>query len=391
MPRARPYLIGLVREQKFSGRMEGAAEESQMPIVVDIEDLEPAELLLVLSQTKKTGKLSAVHKGRKILIALNEGSIVYAAQPAVRERLGSVLINRGLISEEDLQSALEIQREEDGSRLLGTILVDMGAISHEALREVICAQFEEVVRELMSWDSGVMVFNRVELVDLDAIHIDPSEVILGIGFETDDLLAKKAPPDDSVAREKVDIRSVTAEEPDLESVAAALAEISASETTNDENPMASLMREGASLSVSLTAEMTLAILGTASEVANRGVLLLVYPGYLSGIGGFGEGSDGQQLTGQEIRVPRHLKSVFNPVVESGEVFRGRLESSNGNSHFVDELGGASQGDVVIVPLMVSDQVVAILYADGGIGGEPMEDTTLLESVIAGIGRTLATA
>jgi hypothetical protein len=360
-----------------------------MPIAVDIEDLEPAELLLILAKTRKTGKLSAVRRGQKILIAFNEGSIVYAAQPAVRERLGSLLINRSLISEDDLYRALEIQREEDGARLLGTILVDTGAISHETLHGVIRSQFEAVVRELISWDTGVMVFNRMDLVDLDAIHIDPNEIILGVGVETGDLLAGKDGPERPAedAPEGSDIQTEP-DDADLESVVSALTEISASAADDDPNPMASLMREGAELSVSFTAEMTLAILGAASDVAERAVLLLVYPGYLSGIGGFGEMRDGAQITGQEIRVPRHLESVFNDVVRSRKTYRGALEMVDGNAHFVDEMGGPSASEVVVIPLTVAGTVEAILFADGGIQGRTLDSTSVLEGVVAGIGRSL---
>ncbi len=369
-----------------------------MPIVVDVEDLAAAEFLLMLSLTSKTGKLSAVRRGHKILLGLKDGSVVYAAQPAVRERLGSVLINRGLISEDDLYRALEIQREEKGSRLLGTILVDIEAVSNEEMREVIRSQFETVIRELMSWDSGVMVFNRVDMADLDAIRIDPSEVILGSGMETDALLVENLARLDAIprdpdpvpkaARPEVDSKSKAA---DLESVAAALAEITASAANGESSSVASMLAEGESMSVSLTAEMTLAILGAASEVAARGLLLFVYRDLFSGIGGFGEGGDGRQITGQGIRIPRHLPSVLLSVAEGGRVFRGPLTQLGGDLHLASDLGGLPSGDVVAVPLIVHGAVVAVLYADSGAHGDGVAPTTTLEGVVAEVGRTLEVA
>ncbi len=369
-----------------------------MPIVVDVEDLAAAEFLLMLSSTSKTGKLSAVRSGHKILLGLKDGSVVYAAQPAVRERLGSVLINRGLILEDDLYRALEIQREESGSRLLGTILVDIGAISDEGLREVIRSQFETVIRELMSWDRGVMVFNRVDMADLEAIKIDPSEVILGAGIETDTLLAENLARLDAIPR-RPDPVPPPAPKPappqptaaDMDSVAAALAEITASVAEGNGSSVASMLAEGDSLSVSLTAEMTLAILGAASEVASRGLLVLVYPDVFSGIGGFGDAGEGRQITGQGIRIPRHLPSVLLSVAEGRQAYRGPLSMLGGNLNLVADLGDSPSGDVVVVPLIVRGAAVAVLYADAGADGGGVGATTTLEGVVAEVGRSLESA
>ena len=368
-----------------------------MPIMVDMDDLTPGEFLLLLSLTKKTGKLSAVRKGNKILLGLKEGSIVYAAQPMVRERLGSVLINRGLVSEEQLYRALEIQREEKSRRLLGSILVDLGAISRDGLEGVIRSQFEGVIRELMSWDGGVMVFNRVDMEELDAIRIDPSEVILGKGLETGTLLAESLdrlkrplPTPRTASEETDDLSTGVSRSVDLDSVAAALAEITASCAPGADSSVASMLAEGDSLSVSLTAEMTLAILGAASEVAKRGVLLLVEGTQFSGIGGFGETSNGRRIDGQSTLIPRHLPSLVLSAVEHGATVRRPLPGVGGDLHLIVDLGDPPSGDVVAVPLMVQDNAVAVMYVDGAASGE-VGSTATLEEVMAEVGRTLEAA
>jgi hypothetical protein len=135
-------------------------EVDEVPIVADIKDLAPAEFLMALSMTSKTGKLSSVWEGHKTLLVLREGSIVYAASPTVRERLGSMLVNRGLVSEEQLLAALQLQESEKEAGLLGSILVDMGAVSREQLTEVVQGQFESVLSELLSWDPSTSIRQR---------------------------------------------------------------------------------------------------------------------------------------------------------------------------------------------------------------------------------------
>ena len=115
-----------------------------MPIIADIDDLSAAEFLLMLSLNQKTGKVTGISGNHKVIVAFRNGSIVYAASTAVRERIGSILVGRKLVSEEDLQAAIEQQQAEPGLKHLGNILVEMGVISQEALAEVVRSQFQRV-------------------------------------------------------------------------------------------------------------------------------------------------------------------------------------------------------------------------------------------------------
>ena len=151
-----------------------------------------------------------------------------------------------------------------------------------------------------------------------------------------------------------------------------------------------MLAEGDSLSVSLTAEMTLAILGAASEIAARGILLLVKPTQLIGIGGFGETANGRRIDGRNTVIPRHLPSALLTAVESGAIFRGPLNRVGGDLHLVADLGDAPSGEVVVVPLKVNGSAVAVLYADSADGAK-VGPTTSLEGVIAEVGRTLEAA
>jgi hypothetical protein len=346
-----------------------------MPIVADVEDLAIAEFLLVLSLTSKTGKLSVRHGENKVLLALREGAIVYAASPAVRERLGSVLVNRGLVTEGELNTALKVQRELTTPSLLGNILVEMGALDQDALRDAIKSQFENVISELLTWDGGVMVFERIEIPDLGEIHVDPAEVLVGIGVETDNLVVQ------SLSRLEMDRSSDRPEQPETPFVPPIMTAVTdeelpeeSAETAPEPVPtvedmggevMRSLLEEMESISVSLTAEMTLAIMGSASEVAERALLFLVQPDSLSGIGGFGPGRDGNQITGRGVRLPHHRESIFAQVIGSGSPHVGPVEETEGNRTLLDELGGTPASEAMVVPMSFQDRVVAVLYADSG--------------------------
>ena len=72
----------------------GPREVCALSIIADFDDLAPAELLLVLSLSRRTGRVTAARDDQKIVLTLRNGSIVYAASPAIRERLGDILVKR---------------------------------------------------------------------------------------------------------------------------------------------------------------------------------------------------------------------------------------------------------------------------------------------------------
>jgi hypothetical protein len=368
-------------------------EVDAVPIVADIEDLAPAEFLLMLSLTSKTGKLSCVWQGNKTLLMLREGSIVYAAAPSVRERLGSMLVNRGLVSEEQLLAALETQKSSSEPGLLGSILVDIGAVSQEHLREVVQDQFKSVLVELLSWEGGVMIFEGANIPDLGAVHVDPADVLVGIGVDTDLLVRSSLTRLD---RSQIDAAAKPAPPvpppvsmPESEPVAPVeQAGQSADRRAQDEGARAavrSLMKEMGDRSFSLTAEMTLAILGSAGEVVDRAVLFLVHPRHLGVVGGFGLDSDGRRPSGNKLRISRAHRSIFTDVIEVRETFRGPVEEIEGNVDLLKELGDNHPTEAIAIPLIVNDEVVAVVYGDGGEEGSPIGRVESLEATLGEVG------
>jgi len=351
----------------------------EVPIVADIKDLAPAEFLMTLSMTSKTGKLSSVWEGHKTLLVLRNGAIVYAASPTVRERLGSMLVNRGLVSEEQLFEALQLQESEEKAGLLGSILVDMGAVSKEQLTEVVQDQFESVLSELLSWDGGVMIFEPVDIPDLGSIHIDPAEVLSGVGVAVDRMLAASL-----VQRDDPSVEDPSAEsDSDQEWAAVKPTDVERAGTDNGDRAVVRSLMEGLeNRSVSLTAEMTLAILGAAGEAAERGILFLVYPRYLSAIGGFGTFSDGGQISGRSLRISRAHRSMFTNLLEDGASYRGPIEENEGNGDLLEQFGGTPPEEAVAVALKVGGRVVAVLYCDGGGTSKPIGPIGPIESTMA---------
>ena len=110
--------------------------------------------------------------------------------PAYKGRLGDLLIEQNLITSEQLDQALAIQREEGGK--LGETLVNMGALDAQALAEGLAGFF------------GLVVVNlRRENVDAGAVALVPEamareQFAIPVRFEGNDLYVAVAEPSDEL-------------------------------------------------------------------------------------------------------------------------------------------------------------------------------------------------
>ena len=110
------------------------------------------ELLRDLLVRKATGQLVA-YRGETIKkLFFKSGFILYATSSLATDRLGDILLARGMITRE--------QYEESASQVLatgrkqGTILVQIGALAPKDLFRGLIAQVREIVVSLCSWDAG---------------------------------------------------------------------------------------------------------------------------------------------------------------------------------------------------------------------------------------------
>jgi hypothetical protein len=264
--------------------------------------------------------------------------------------------------------------------VLGTILVEMGLVSSTTIQEAIQCQFEAVLRHLMSWDRGVMSFQPCSVPDLGAVPVDPAEVFAGVTRETRVALAE------GVARLTLRGRDRTGIQDDVDQPAEEPAEDPSGDGQSES--MRAMLQEMNDLSVSLTAEMTMAILRSAADIAPRSLLLLVDADHLAGVGGFGSAADGRPVAGRMLRIRYGRGSLFGRVASRGEPYRGRLEIADAEV-LEGSLGHLPSGEVLLVPLVVDGVVVALLYADGGPKGETIGDVATLRATMERVAQALA--
>ena len=85
----------------------------------------------------------------------------------VTKRIGELLIERGVITQEQLHEALRIQEEEKNIRLLGEILIDLGYATEEEVITSLTTQYGMPFLPLESYEIDPEV---IKSVPADLVH-----------------------------------------------------------------------------------------------------------------------------------------------------------------------------------------------------------------------------
>jgi hypothetical protein len=148
-----------------------------------LKDFGIAEILQLIGQQAKSGVLHLESRDDVIHIAMAEGSVVRAesAGRKAREKLGTLLVRAELITQAQLDQALDLQKRT--LRRLGDILVELEYVTVDQLREMTALQTTETVYKLFHWKSGTYAFEPGD-VEWDPETVTPvrAESVLMEGF-----------------------------------------------------------------------------------------------------------------------------------------------------------------------------------------------------------------
>ncbi|MDF1534967.1 MAG: response regulator [bacterium] len=120
-----------------------------------------------------TGTITLKGKTGLASITLKGGEVVFIREPRIRSRLGRYLVSRNIITEKELQGALNAQKKKGGT-FLGEVLIEQGVIDKESLDQAMKNVAEESLVHLFTWEEGLF---RVEEEDV------PGDSIGDIDYE----------------------------------------------------------------------------------------------------------------------------------------------------------------------------------------------------------------
>lgn len=300
-----------------------------------LQDFNPGELIQVLGLLGKSGSLQLERSGQEGMIVFRGGRIIYAASSSVRENLGSLLLARKLISEDQLLEALERKDSEAETRRLGNILVEMDVLSQQMLEEVIQEQFSRIISGFFHWSSGSFAFECREYADHGEVEVNAKEFLVGSGLESTHILLEAA--------RQVDERALEPETGPA-SIDSLIEEIS---------------------SPTIGGEVVYRLLDITSEICGRCVLFAVHTDTFQAVGHYGldavGGASGKRLS--QLRISRQEESVLARAVSKATTLLAKLEAVDGDATILEALGGPSTSKSVALPVNVNDAVIMVLYGD----------------------------
>ncbi len=157
-------VLGIVEEVRVAegpapgDAIEGRLERSSLP-----------EILVRLCRNESTGVLHMTRGALERTLHVKGGSCVFATSNAVDDGLVAHLLRRGVISLSD--------REETARRLLsnkrvGTILLEMGVIDEGDLHATVREQLSEIIFDTFRWNEGEFCFLEGELPTVEEITLN---------------------------------------------------------------------------------------------------------------------------------------------------------------------------------------------------------------------------
>src|ERR1051325_7255944 len=173
-----------------------------------LRDFSLADIFQLIGLQRKTGVLTLRSKDDTVTVTFLDGKVVGADSLSHRleNRLGSVLIKSGLLTQDQLAGALAIQKET--LQRLGFVLTHYGIISADALKQAIQLQILQIVYRLFRWKDGDYHFSQETTIEYDRDNVVPitAESILMEGARMIDewpIIEKRIRSYDMVFRKKL--------------------------------------------------------------------------------------------------------------------------------------------------------------------------------------------
>jgi hypothetical protein len=172
-----------------------------------LKDFSLADIFQLIGLQRKTGVLTLRSKDDTVSVTFLDGKVVGADSGSHRleNRLGTVLMKSGMLTQEQLARALEIQKET--LQRLGFILTHYGIISADSLKNAIQLQIMQIIYRLFRWRDGDYHFSQETTIEYDRDNVTPvsAESILMEGARMIDewpIIEKRIRSYDMVFRKK---------------------------------------------------------------------------------------------------------------------------------------------------------------------------------------------
>ncbi|HXT47810.1 MAG TPA: DUF4388 domain-containing protein [Gemmatimonadaceae bacterium] len=173
-----------------------------MAIKGSLREASLPDVLQLLAMGQKTGCLSVTDRNNFGYIYFDRGRISYASIVNRRDRLGDTLVKNAVITQRELDAAIDAQATQLRNKRIGEILIEQHILTREELHHYIRVQIEEAVYYLFTWVQGTFTFEAdMRPDDNDVlVSINPESLLLEGARRVDEwsLIEKKVPSFDLI-------------------------------------------------------------------------------------------------------------------------------------------------------------------------------------------------
>lgn len=157
-----------------------------MPIHGDLRAMPVPELLMWISQSRKTGTLQIRTPGLSQQLAFLEGDLIFSSSSDVNATLGRILIEKGVVTEEMHAKARSLREKK--SIAVAKALRDLDILSEEDVVRYLRKKAEKELFDLFQRHEGEFTFDERELPELDLLplRVDVSRMLLRITQQMDE-------------------------------------------------------------------------------------------------------------------------------------------------------------------------------------------------------------
>lgn len=137
------------------------SESDEHPAILkgDLKGVPLAETLQFLQLQRLTGVLRVTCRDKSMTMWIREGMADFVMSQGLHEefRLGRYIVKKGYVSRDDLE---QIVADAPKDKLLGATLVERSLLTEEQLKEALAEQCSEITYEALRWPSGRFTVTR---------------------------------------------------------------------------------------------------------------------------------------------------------------------------------------------------------------------------------------
>ena len=118
-----------------------------------------------------SGKLEVHSPANKGSFYFKEGVLIFGMLHISRRKIGKILLEAQMLTEEQLQECLLLHKQTRPQRQFGQILMEQGYLDPAGLNDTLSRQIKESFFEALSWQQGTFTFYHNQTPPPDVIQL----------------------------------------------------------------------------------------------------------------------------------------------------------------------------------------------------------------------------